>query len=199
MRSRKVGSDSFFGESVPAISYSMRFGLGSSPPSSVDRSISKRSNSVTRFSVHYTVEFGSTNFSIPQHISMYPDPRPSPHLVPAPVVDIPPAQLPMRKHISRFVYSNMSYVAATVYCDCDIQACPRSRPRIIVDSEREYFNMQHTVLCHCHSLVLPDYVAVLYTPDHSLALVPAFHRLSLGHPVSHSIYWRALHVFPSTR
>ena len=74
--SRKVGSDSFFGESVPAISYSMRFGLASRPPSSVNRSTSKRSNSVTRFSVHYTVDLGSTNLSIP-NLSMYPRPSSS--------------------------------------------------------------------------------------------------------------------------
>lgn len=65
MRSRKVGSDSFFGESVPAISYSMRFGLAAPPPSSADPSTSKRLHSVTSVSVHYTVDLGSTNFSIP--------------------------------------------------------------------------------------------------------------------------------------
>ena len=79
MRSRKVGSDSFFGESVPAISYSMRFGLASRPPSSVDRSTSKRSLSVTRFlyttrsiSVARILQFPTSRFT--------PDPRP--HLVP---------------------------------------------------------------------------------------------------------------------
>ena len=70
MRSRKVGSDSFFGESVPAISYSMRFGLASRPPSSVDRSTSKRSLSVTRF-LYTTVDLGSTNSSI-TNLSIYP-------------------------------------------------------------------------------------------------------------------------------
>jgi hypothetical protein len=84
MRSRKVGSDSFFGESVPAISYSMRFGLASRPPSSVDRSTSKRSLSVTRFL--YTVDLGSTNFSIP-NLSIYP--RPSSSSRPAPSRHVP--------------------------------------------------------------------------------------------------------------
>ena len=75
----KVGSDSFFGESVPAISYSMRFGLASCPPSSVDRSTSKRSLSVTRF-LYTTRSISVARISQFPTSRFIPDPRP--HLVP---------------------------------------------------------------------------------------------------------------------
>ena len=40
------------------------------------RSIGRYRSGRIRFSVHYTVDLVSTNISIPQHSSMYPDPRP---------------------------------------------------------------------------------------------------------------------------
>ena len=116
--SRKVGSDSFFGESVPAISYSMRFGLASRPPSSVNRSTSKRSLSVTRF-LYTTRSISVARISQFPTSRCTPDPRP--HLVPrhVPVTDPCPPSTTLRERelsIQRFVYSTMSYVALPICC-----------------------------------------------------------------------------------
>lgn len=104
----------------------VRFGFASRPPSSVDRSTSKRSLSVTSVSVHYTIDLGSTNFSNSQPldssptlvlISHRPAP-PRPRYRPLSALHRPDANTNSLHKVCIFQHVVYSF-APPIDCDCD--------------------------------------------------------------------------------